>query len=151
MTLDDFKHVLDTHGSSRNSWPREIQDDCAKLLTEDAQARALLQSQHRLDAALDSLTVPDFRDLEARVMNQPLPPRDRALVDRLVEWLLPDSTSLSELWRPAMAACVPLVFGIVLGNYFSFGVVDETNGFENWDDELLMISFADVDQGQLEL
>ena len=151
MTLDDFKHVLDSYGSSRNSWPQEVQDDCAKLLAEDAQARALLQNQHRLDAALDSLSVPDFPGLEARILNQPLPARDRALTDRLVEWLVPDSASLSELWRPAMAACVPLVFGIVLGNYFSFGVVDETSGFDNWDDELLMISFTDVEQGQLEL
>jgi len=151
MTLDDFKHVLDTYGSNRNCWPQEMQENCAKLLADDAQARALLQSQHQLDAALDALTVPDFPGLEARVLNQQLPARDRTLVDRLVEWLLPDSRSLGELWRPAMAACVPLVFGIVLGNYFSFGVVDNSNGFDNWDDELLMISFTDVDQGQLEL
>lgn len=151
MTLDDFKHVLDTHGGNRNNWPQGIQDDCARLLSEDAQARALLQSQHRLDATLDALTVPEFPGLEARILHQPLPPRDRSLADRLVEWLLPASASLNELWRPAMAACVPLVFGIVLGNYFSFGVVDETNGFDNWDDELLMISFTDIDQGQVEL
>jgi hypothetical protein len=36
-----------------------------------------------------------------------------------------------------------LVFGIVLGNYFSFGIGIEDDGFQYWDDELAMLSLTD--------
>ena len=147
MTLDEFSLVLDTYGNNRDNWPVESLAACQSLLDSSNEARQLLESHNQLAGALDNLPTPEFPGLESRVLNQYLPPRLRSPVDRLMEWLLPEAGSLANLWRPAMAACLPLVFGIVLGNYYSFGIND-SNDFDNWDDELLMIAFTDTETGQ---
>jgi hypothetical protein len=36
-----------------------------------------------------------------------------------------------------------LAFGIVVANYFSFGVGIENDGFQYWGDELAMLSLTD--------
>jgi len=51
-----------------------------------------------------------------------------------------------QVWCPAIAVSIPLVFGIVLGNYFSFGVGIEDDGFQYWGDELAMLSLTDYTQ-----
>ena len=45
------------------------------------------------------------------------------------------------MWKPVAAACLPLVFGIILGNFYSFGVTFESDEIEYWEDELSMLSF----------
>ncbi len=147
MTLDEFSLVLDTYGNDRDNWPVETLAECESLLNSNFEARQLLQSHNQLAEALNRIPTPEFPGLESRVLNQYLPPRLRSPVDRLMEWLLPESSSVVGFWRPAMAACLPLVFGIVLGNYYSFGI-DNSYEFDNWDDELLMIAFTDTETGQ---
>ena len=51
-------------------------------------------------------------------------------------------------WRPALAACLPLVFGIVLGNYYSFGISSEVDEFDYWEDELAMIALTDISESE---
>lgn len=89
---------------------------------------------------------PDFyRRLEARVMQQTLPPQPRALIDQLVDWLLPKQRAA---WRPLLAASCPLLFGIVLANFYHFGIPSSTtleSSIESWDDELMMLSFSQVE------
>ena len=53
-----------------------------------------------------------------------------------------------------MAACLPLVFGILLGNYFTFGVFGEAgvyldgDEYEYWEDELTMLSLTDYSESE---
>ena len=87
--------------------------------------------------------MPNFPGLESRILNQPLPERNRGLFEAAVNWLMPEGSLGNQVWRPAIAACIPLVFGIVLGNYFSFGIGVEDDGFQYWGDELAMLSLTD--------
>ena len=81
-----------------------------------------------------------FSGLEAKILGQSLPPRTPSLLEQLLEWLLPNSGFTLRLWQPVAAACLPLVFGIVLGNFYSFGVTFESDEMEYWEDELTMLS-----------
>ena len=93
-----------------------------------------------LEQQLDVLPVPIFEGLEAKILSQPLPPRTISPLDTLLDWLLPNSEFTLRLWQPVAAACLPLAFGIVLGNFYSFGVTFESDEMEYWEDELTMLS-----------
>lgn len=104
----------------------------------------------------------DYKRIEARVLNQALPPQvtqpPREVhaasvgfmrgIDALIDWLSPPQ---QQLWRPIFAAACPLVLGIVIGNYFHFGLTPTSEpSFESWDDELVMLSFLDIsNQGEI--
>ena len=103
-----------------------------------------------------------YKRIEARVLNQALPPHvtqsPREVhaasvgfmrgIDALIDWLSPPQ---QRHWRPIFAAACPLVLGIVIGNYFHFGLTPTSEpSFESWDDELVMLSFLDIsNQGEI--
>ncbi len=148
MTEDEFSKLLDLHGSVPDSWPSTQQEPARRLLELSAEARDLQQLHQRLETRLDRLQVPAFEGLEARVLNQALPPRSPGFVDRLLAWLVPAEGIGPQLWRPAVAACLPLVFGVVLGNYFSFGIVPDSSDVDFWEDELAMVALVDVSDSE---
>jgi hypothetical protein len=97
-----------------------------------------------------------YSRVEARVLNQTLPSQSQLTVagapsftsgltqgiDALIDWVSPRRQTL---WQPVLAASCPLVLGIVIGNFFHFGVSATTEpSFESWDDELVMLSFNDM-------
>jgi len=47
-----------------------------------------------------------------------------------------------------MAACLPLVFGIVLGNFYSFGINSEIDELDYWDDELAFLALSDIPESE---
>lgn len=143
MTLQKFSDILDHRGADAQAWPAAERAACHSLLEANPEARTLLREHQQLAQALDRLRVPAMPGLEARVLNQSLPVRTRSPVDLVLDWLLPAKPFGPQLWRPAMVACLPLVFGILVGNYFSFGVTTENQGFEYWDDELYVLSLND--------
>jgi len=103
-----------------------------------------------------------YERIESRVLNQSLPPQiaqtprkvlaasDSFMrgIDALIDWLNPQRQSL---WHPVFAAACPLVLGIVIGNFFNFGLTPASEpNFESWDDELVMLSFLDMsNQGEI--
>ena len=143
MTLQEFSDILDRCGAEPMAWPHPERAACRALLESDITARTLLLEHQRLAQALNQLQVPAMPALEARVLNQSLPARTRSAIDRALDWLLPVNPVGSVFWRPIMAACLPLLFGILVGNFFSFGVTAENQGFEFWDDELYVLSLND--------
>lgn len=143
MTLQKFSGILDRRGADAQAWPVVERAACHSLLETSPEARKLLREHQQLAQALDQLQVPALPGLEARVLNQSLPARTRSLLDHLLDWLLPGNLFGPRIWRPAMVACLPLVIGILVGNYFSFGVATENQGFEYWDDELYVLSLND--------
>lgn len=143
MTLKEFTIIIDRFGAESERWPKKIQDECKSFVATNAAAKNLLNPQRKVDALMKQLQVPDFPNLETRVLNQALPARSDSFIDRIIEWLIPQNSFGQQIWRPAIVACLPLVFGIVLGNFFSFGVAIEDDGFQYWDDELVMLSLTD--------
>lgn len=141
MTLDEFTHIVEVYGPDARHWPEAQREACRQFSEANEEARELLDSYHRLSENLAAIPTPAFPGLEQRVLSQSLPPKQSSLLDSIINWLLPHSESWSDLWRPVTAACLPLVFGIVVGNFYSFGITAEDDGFQYWDDELLMLSF----------
>lgn len=141
MTVDKLNDILETCGCDSSHWPEPDKQECLKLIASDARARALFERHQFLASQLDQIPVPRFPGLEQKILSQGLPPRASSLLDRFVNWLLPASDGGSRLWRPALAACLPLVMGIVVGNFTSFGIDTGSDGFQYWEDELTMLSF----------
>lgn len=143
MKIEEFTKIVETYGSESTRWPAELRDECTAFMANNPAARTLINRQWELDKLLNQITVPAFPELESRVLNQQLPPRKGSLTDQILAWMLPENGFGKQIWRPAMLACLPLVFGIVIGNFFSFGVDLENDGFAYWDDELTMLSLND--------
>jgi len=143
MTIDKFNEILDQFGTDPDAWPSADRAACHTLLSTSAAARAALQQHEQLGHVLNQYTVPTFPGLESRVLHQFLPQQAKSVVDRVLDWMIPTQPLSLQFLRPAMAACLPLVFGIVVGNFFSFGVSTENQGFEYWDDELYVLSLND--------
>lgn len=140
MTIEDFKHTIESLGTDPERWPADSRAACEALLESSPEARVLLGEQIELDSLLQKLEAPTFLGLEARVLSQSLPPQHQSLADKLINWMIPESIG-AQLWRPTLAACLPLVFGVLLGNFYSFGVTDQELALEYWDDELALLSF----------
>ena len=143
MTLDEFTRIIDLHGSESAHWPKSLRGECESFVANNVEARMLLNQQWQVDESMAKLEVPSFPGLETRVLNQLLPERNQNFFEEVLSWLIPDESFGKQFWRPAIAACIPLVFGIVLGNYFSFCIGIEDDGFQYWDDELAMLSLTD--------
>lgn len=146
MNLEEFTAIIDTHGADASRWPESVAGKCESFLQSNDEARDLLAQQQVIDNLMHELEIPDFQYLQTRIQNQTLPSRDASFFDKVVEWLLPPVDINQNLWRPALAACLPIVCGVVLANYFTFGIDLENDGFQYWDDELVMLSFTDIDE-----
>ncbi len=152
MTLEDFKQTIESLGTDPAHWPIDTRVQCEMLLESNSDARLLLNEQCELDLLLQKIEAPVFLGLETRILNQNLPPRQQSVIDNIVDWLVPAQLG-TQLWRPAIAACLPLVFGVLVGNFFSFGVTEQELALEYWDDELALLSFndfsSDLDEAEL--
>ena len=148
MKLGNFSQVIEIYGADSAMWPEDLREDLEAFLAKNESARSLLSEYSRLEQSLDKIAVPDFPGLETRVLNQSLSPRQQSLFVSLISWLLPTENFGANLWRPALAACLPLVFGIVLGNYYSFGISSEVDEFDYWEDELAMIALTDISESE---
>ncbi len=144
MDLEEFARRLETLGCEPARWPAPLAGAAEALLRESGPARAALARHRELAARLDRIPAPDFPGLERKVLERPLPPRPLSPGDRLVGWLLPGQAAGAALLRPALAACLSLLLGAAAGGFHSFGVGAEPDGFESWDDELIMLSFSDL-------
>ena len=144
MNIDEFTTCIDRYGSQLQRWPAKLQAEAQTLLESSPRAQALYSRQQSLDALLDQMSTVEFTGLIDRVATQPLPPRRDSLTVRIINWLLPDQSR--EIWKPALAACLPLLFGVLLGNYFSFGVPYQQAVVADWDTEFYMLALDDYDE-----
>jgi hypothetical protein len=143
MNIDAFTQVLETYGAVEANWPEESRAACRQLTATSEEAQHLLRQFMLLEQSLDALEPPHFPGLETRILHQALPPQQLPLSDRLINWLIPETGSPFSLWRPTLAACLPLVFGILVGNLTDLGTVQDSSEYQYWDDELIMLSFND--------
>ena len=151
MNIDAFTQILETHGALESSWPEQSREACLQLVTSDEQARQIWNQFKSLERTLDTLQTPSFPGLETRILNQALPPQNPSWIERIIQWLLPNSDSLFSLWRPTFAACLPLVFGLVVGSIYNPETTELNADYEFWDDELIMLSFTDYSDSEYTL
>lgn len=143
MTLEEFTYVLEVHGTNPTNWPKSLKKPIEAFLANNEVGRSLLCEFKELEHHLNGLTVPEFSSLEYEILNQGLPQKNHSLLDRMLNFLIPTENITLNLWRPAMAACVPLIFGIVLGNFYSFGIITDVDELDYWNDELALLAISD--------
>ena len=149
MNRQEFIQLLEEKGCEPDNWPAQLRPDINSLLASDAQAAEALAQYRELDLMLRQLPAPECSALRDAVARQPLPERPASLIDSIMNWLFPQSGS-GLVWRPAILACLPLFFGVIMANYFNFGIGTDQS-LQDWDDELAMISLTDYSQNLIEL
>ena len=141
ITPERFATIIETCGSQPERWPADERAAITDHLAHDRHAQTLLADYRELDVLLDEYRVAALPGLEAHVLSQVRNTAAGNAFDRLMDWLLPHSGRLlAWVWRPAMVACLPLVCGIFLADYFSFGIDGTQN---SWEEELYMLSLND--------
>ena len=148
MTLKELTKIIEYYGTQSDCWPEVDRGAALNLIATDSDAKQMRSQYMQLEALLDQHQVPEFPNLESRILTQNLPARRKALLDKLLDWLLP-ATSAKLLWRPVLVACMPLLFGVVVGNFFNFGVnIEYIETAEYWEDELYLLSLNDYPESQ---
>ncbi len=108
MDLEQFNELLDQHGPTIDTWPAALREDAQALLAaspEAADALADAQTLANLLTAMPAAPAPGH--LAAKIV------ASAADVDdpwqRLLDWLG------ARLWRPVLAAGLPLAVGFAVG------------------------------------
>ncbi|MFN3236960.1 MAG: hypothetical protein ACE37D_07860 [Pseudomonadales bacterium] len=111
MDKTTFAALAASYGCNIDSWPTDHQAAAAVALKANPDWQSLLDQEQRLDAVLDQYQVAsNLSALEASILEQTV--YRRGLLQKLLDWLSPEVT----VWRPALAACLPIVVGMMLGS-----------------------------------
>ena len=149
MTIEDFTRFIETYGADPNRWPIDSNKSIRSFLLDNASAKKVLAEYQELEQKMNSYGVPEFRGLEQKVLKQALPPQRNSLLVRLLNWTIPKEASNKRLWRPAIVACLPLMLGFILGNYYSFGIDIEIDEYDYWKDEFTFLALSDYSEGMI--
>ncbi|MDP1932566.1 MAG: hypothetical protein Q8L60_14020 [Gammaproteobacteria bacterium] len=141
ISPERFATIIEAYGSQPGRWPTDERAAASDYLAQSAQAQALVAEYQVLDEWLDHYRIVSLPALEQHVINQAQNISTGNAFDRLMDWLLPHSGRvLAWVWRPTMVACLPLICGIYLADYFSFGIDGTQN---SWEEELYLLSLND--------
>jgi len=145
MDLDTFTQLLERYGTTESNWPARVRDEAAGFVASNPEAQSVMTRFRPLDEALDRYEVhPDNDRLRAailaRIDDRPAATRRRDPLDAIVRWLLPDGLDLRGLWRPALAASLPLLVGMIIGSTFTIDALDKT---DSWDEEIQLLALEE--------
>lgn len=146
LSMQRFEQLIEAYGTDPQRWPPGERQAALQLLETLPDAAQLMQQSAWLDEALDHFDVPAFDQLGGRILAQPLPARRMGILEQLMRWLVPPvSASVTEWWRPAALACLPLAMGLLMGlqvDVFTDPFAD-LYGVATEETELQFISLAD--------
>lgn len=141
ITPERFATIIEAYGSQPERWPENERDAALAYMEHHTPAQILVTEYRKLDELLDQFSATEISRLEQRMLEHVVDAVGNNLFDQLMDWLLPRSGRvLAWMWRPALVACLPLICGIYLGNYYSFGIDGTQNSRE---EELYMLSLND--------
>jgi len=141
FSLERFRIIVEAYGANAEKWPVDERKAALALMETDLEAKNLLSAQHELDLQLDqSYQDKDNLDqLRLAILNS-LPKQDtrtKPTIENLLEWFIPGD--ITSLWRPALAAILPLTIGITFGAQLSL-----SNSEDNWDQEFYLSAIIDT-------
>lgn len=106
----------------------------------ERQRSALIMTHYQ---GLSDKVVADIMDVSVDA----LPSRQPFFMERLASWMLPQPGHVwTQLWRPAAAACLPLVLGLYIGGQMEIGAgLNATDVYvvSSEEEELYLISLSD--------
>lgn len=149
MNIKQLTLIFEVYGSQPEGWPIDKVEEIYDLLKTNSDAISLKREFDEMDQTLNELYLPDFDNLTQQILDRQLPQRNSNLATDLLNWIWPAHPSIRFFWRPISAASLPLLFGIFLGNYFSFGINYESFDSEYWAEELTLLALIDDYGGDL--
>lgn len=149
MNIKQLTLIFEVYGSKPEGWPVDKVKEIYDLLETNSDAISLKKEFDEMDQTLNELYLPDFDRLTQQILDRQLPQRNSNLATDLLNWIWPAHRSIRHFWRPISAAALPLLFGIFLGNYFSFGINYESSDSEYWAEELTILALIDDYGGDL--
>jgi len=140
IDLKRFKVILGAYGANPEKWPVEEKNDAIRFLKMSPEAEIFVDLQHELDQRLNETYVEEINveKLSLSILNTlPNPNRiQKSFFENVLDWLFPEETTA--LWKPALAAVLPLVIGITYGAQLSL-----SNEEDKWDQEFYLSSLID--------
>ena len=151
MDRATFQYYAESYGSDFSLWPQSVSIEAQTALKNNPEWQTVLDNEEQLDLLLNQYKLPkaNLSPLEQSILDATV--HQTGLLDRLINWLRPDQS----LWRPAVAACLPILVGITLGTSLELeeqyvlseeiellggsvwdGTLFETMDFENKSDEI---------------
>jgi hypothetical protein len=150
MNLERFTLIVESYGADSQQWPGDERVEALEFSRTSSDAMSLLDQAAELDQHLALFELPNSELSVQRIemgilsaLKQGTLKQGRlkqGTLERLLDWVLPDFDDLAHtLWRPALVACVPLLFGIAIGLTLT------NNTYElSWDEELSLLAFTDT-------
>ena len=116
MNHDRLIELIEAYGGNEDAWPEDEREAARTLLSTSEEARQLLSESLYLDKLLQGYAVEFNQETRTRLTENVMAKVQPDLVERLINWLLPDIQSITtSIWRPALAASMTLAVGILLG------------------------------------
>lgn len=137
MDMDRFKQLIAAYGASFERWPQEERYAAREFSAFNEEANALLREADALDEMLDTYRVESADAITQKLLAR-LPERRRSLLDRFIDWLLPEPGDMGPRFRrPAILAGLALTVGIILGGTLP---LDSTDNASVWQEELYVMA-----------
>ena len=142
MTSERFKLIIEAYSCDSLSWPEDEREAAQAYLQNNASAQALVSDYQQLDDLLLQHQLPSLSLIEKRVIANAESSLKPGFLESIIDWLTPRSEHLwTTLWRPALAASLPIFLGIYLSNFYSFGL--DNGNYTTMEEELALLSLND--------
>ena len=129
MTSDEFADLLDRFGTDSIAWPSSSRNEAIRYARVSDEGRRMLAKSIAFDAMLvDSTRVSVPFRLRDRIL-------ERIATNESPAWW---SWITHSMWRPALLALLPLVFGFVIGDMTLESDGDST-------DASIFLAFTDLE------
>ena len=150
MNLERFTLIVESYGADSRQWPGDERVEGLEFSRTSSDAMSLLDQAAELDQHLALFELPNSELSVQRIemgilsaLKQGTLKQGRlkqGRLERLLDWVLPDFDDLAHtLWRPALVACVPLLFGVAIGLMLTNNTYELSS-----DEELSLLAFTDT-------
>ena len=150
MNLERFTLIVESYGADSQQWPGDERVEALEFSRTLTDAMSLLDQAAELDQHLALFELPNSELSVQRIemgilsaLKQGTLKQGRlkqGTLERLLDWVLPDFDDLAHtLWRPALVACVPLLFGVAIGLTLTNNTYELSS-----DEELSLLAFTDT-------
>ncbi|MBT4162711.1 MAG: hypothetical protein HOC70_03820 [Gammaproteobacteria bacterium] len=134
MNLERFTFIVESYGSEPERWPQEERDAALAFASSSDKAAGLLEAETELDVFLARFELPES-PLPTISLQRP------AIIERWLQWLLPDFNNLAQtLWRPTLAGVLPFFLGIGI----SFALSLDTDYQLTTEEEIYLAAMTDT-------
>lgn len=140
--------IIDAYGADPGRWPANERDEALKRLQADAAApdvAAAMERAGELDGWLETIPVSEASPgLRRRVLEASEQPQALDLLARLIQWLFPAGIeSHTWIWRPALAAMLPLMVGFLGG--VTTATDTATDEWVTWEEEIYLTRIVSLE------